>query len=165
MDGPHHDAPAQQAKDDEQQDALEDHGLTVIRFHHATDWEPILRRYPTLFGTPAAPPAPAPSQNAEDVFDPEDFDAAWRPVMSSLAATEGVSVEPGDEVMDGGRVVDLDLATVRKAERTLRLVDDAKTTADDVANALAEQGHRVLRARADEQDAVARILAALEEVP
>ncbi|HHH31786.1 MAG TPA: DEAD/DEAH box helicase [Polyangiaceae bacterium] len=165
VDGPHHDTPGSRAKDDEQQDALEDHGLTVIRFHHAGDWEGILRRYPTLFGTPAAPPAPAPSQNAEDVFDPEDFDAAWRPVMSSLAATEGVSVEPGDEVMDGGRVVDLDLATVRKGERTLRLVDDAKTTADDVANALAGQGHRVLRARADEQDTVARILAALEEVP
>jgi len=58
VDGPHHDDPTQRKKDDAQQDALEDHGLTVIRFHHADDWEPILRRYPTLFGTPAAP-APA----------------------------------------------------------------------------------------------------------
>ncbi len=64
---------------------------------------------------------------------------------------------------DGGRVVDLDLATVRRGERAIRLVDDAKSTADDVANALAAQGHRVLRVRADEQSMTARVLAALEE--
>ena len=125
VDGPHHDTPEQQAKDNEQQDALEDHGLTVIRFHHAAEWEPILRRYPTLFGRPAAPdePAPSPGTNTDDAFDPEDFDTSWRAVVTRLAATVDVSVEPGNEVMDGGRVVDLDLAAVCKGERTVRLVD------------------------------------------
>ncbi len=52
IDGPHHDTPEQQKKDEEQQDALENHGLTVIRFHHAAEWEPILKRYPKLFGKP-----------------------------------------------------------------------------------------------------------------
>ena len=65
VDGPHHDTPEQQAKDNEQQDALEDYGLTIIRFHHAAEWEPILRRYPTLFGRPAAPAEPAPSLGAD----------------------------------------------------------------------------------------------------
>ena len=58
IDGPHHDTPEQQTKDDEQQDSLEDYGLTVIRFHHAAEWEPILRRYPTLFGRQQHPPIP-----------------------------------------------------------------------------------------------------------
>ncbi|MCG8554869.1 MAG: endonuclease domain-containing protein [Proteobacteria bacterium] len=72
IDGPPHDTPEQRAKDDEQQDALEDHGLTVIRFHHTEEWEPILRRYPTLFGTPAAASEPAPAPSSGDGFDPED---------------------------------------------------------------------------------------------
>jgi len=52
IDGPVHDTDAQQIKDAEQQDALENFGYTVIHFHHADDWEAILRRYPTLFGIP-----------------------------------------------------------------------------------------------------------------
>ena len=52
--GHHHDTPEQKAKDDEQQDSLEDHGLTVIRFHHLDDWEAKIRRYSTLFGVPEA---------------------------------------------------------------------------------------------------------------
>ena len=161
VDGPPHDAPEQRAKDDEQQDALEDHGLTVIRFHHTEEWEPILRRYPTLFGTPTAASEPAPAPSAGAGFDPEDFGAEWREVMTGLAAADGVTVEPGDEVMEDGRVIDLDLATVRKGERVLRLVDDAQSTADAVANALANQDHRVLRATATESGLVERILAAL----
>lgn len=162
VDGPYHDAADQREKDDAQQDALEDYGLTVIRFHHAAEWEPLLRRYPSLFGTPtAAADEPVPSTPSED-FDPEDFDEEWREGLKELAGHEGVTVEPGDEVMRGGRVVDLDLATVRRGEETLRLVDDARPTAEEVANALAEQKHRVLRVRPDEAGWVDRVLRALE---
>jgi ATP-dependent helicase YprA (DUF1998 family)/very-short-patch-repair endonuclease len=162
VDGPTHDTPDQRTRDNRDQDALEDHGLTVLRFHHATDWEPILHRYPTLFGTPVLAPRSAAPQPAAHGFDPEDFDAAWRPLMIQLAAADGVVVEPGNEVMSDGRVIDLDLATLRKGRRTVRLVDDARASADKVANALAAQGYRVLRARVNEPDALARILAALE---
>jgi len=54
IDGPVHDTAEQQAKDAEQQDVLEDIGLSVIHFHHAADWPAILGRYPSLFGRPAA---------------------------------------------------------------------------------------------------------------
>jgi len=165
VDGPVHDTPEQQARDDQQHDALEDFGLTVIRFHHAAEWEPILRRYPMLFGTPAAPADDLPPGNGAgdgDAFDPDDFDEAWQKAMGELAATDGVSVEPGEEVMDGGRVVDLDLACVRRNDRAVRLVDDARASADEVADALARSGHRVLLVRADEPDVVARVLQALE---
>lgn len=191
VDGPHHDTPEQRAKDNDQQDALEDYGMTVIRFHHAADWESIVRRYPTLFGKPAAPvepvpplrsdaaprlvtdavpsvetispPAAAPGEQTADAFDPEDFDESWRAAMAQVAATGDVGIEPGEEVMQGGRVVDLDLATIRMGERTVRLVDDAHPSASAVASALQQQGHRVLRVCADQSDVVHRILAALEE--
>jgi very-short-patch-repair endonuclease len=164
VDGPLHDAPDQRAKDNRDQDALEDHGLTVIRFHHAADWEPILRRYPTLFGAPTVAPGPAVAPETAEAtgFDPENFDAAWRPLMTQLAAADGLVIEPGNEVMSEGRVIDLDLATLRRAGRTVRLVDDARASADEVANALAAEGQYVLRARANEPDVLARILAALE---
>jgi hypothetical protein len=64
--------------------------------------------------------------------------------------------------MSEGRVIDLDLATIRRAGRSVRLVDDARASADEVANTLAAQGHRVVRARASESDLLTRILAALE---
>ena len=83
--------------------------------------------------------------------------------MQELASTDGVTVEPGDEVMEDERVIDLDLATVSKDGTTVRLVDDGRSTADAVAQALAVQGHRVLRAHAEERNLLDRILAALAE--
>jgi ATP-dependent helicase YprA (DUF1998 family)/very-short-patch-repair endonuclease len=50
IDGPPHDDPRQQAVDVAQRDRLEEQGWAVIRFHHAADWEPIFRRYPSVFG-------------------------------------------------------------------------------------------------------------------
>ena len=66
IDGPHHDTPAQQAKDGEQQNALEDYGLTVIRFHHAAEWEPIFRPYPSLFGAAGSSPPSAVRHQDDD---------------------------------------------------------------------------------------------------
>ena len=163
IDGPPHDTPDQRMKDDEQGDALEDHGLMVIRFHHRADWEPIVGRYPTLFGTPVDSSEAMDTPSVAEALDLEDFDGPWRETMKVLAATDGVTVEPGDEVMEDGRVVDLDLATVSKGGTAVRLVDDGRSTADDVARALAAQGNRVIRGHAGQPDLVDRILAALAE--
>ncbi len=165
VDGPHHDEPAQQAKDFEQQDALEDLGFNVIRFHHAADWEPILARYPQLLGTPTSRSERDPSPEASDepdAFDPEDYDEQWQEPLARLASEHGVIVAPGDEVMSGGRVIDLDLAGVRRGEKVVRLVDGAQPTADAVATSLLEQGHRVLRVKHDQDGLIEAILTALE---
>lgn len=50
IDGPPHDDANQRTVDARQEDALEEAGYTVIRFHHGADWEAILRRFPSLFG-------------------------------------------------------------------------------------------------------------------
>ena len=163
IDGPPHDTPHQRMKDDEQRDTLEDHGLTVIRFHHRADWQQIIERYPTLFGTPVDSYEVMATPTVDAGFDAEDFDIDWRETMKALSSTDGVSVEPGDEVMEDGRVIDLDLATVSKDGTTVRVVDDGRSTADAVAQALAGQGHRVLHAHAEEPNLLDRILAALAE--
>jgi hypothetical protein len=50
VDGPPHDYPERQKRDADQTAMLRAEGITVIRFHHATDWESIVSRYPSVFG-------------------------------------------------------------------------------------------------------------------
>lgn len=53
VDGPPHDSPDRQARDAEKQEAMEDLGYVVLRFRHDAEWEALLRRYPSVFGSPA----------------------------------------------------------------------------------------------------------------
>jgi very-short-patch-repair endonuclease len=50
VDGPPHDFPDRQTRDAAQTATLRAEGITVIRFHHATDWESIVTKYPSVFG-------------------------------------------------------------------------------------------------------------------
>jgi ATP-dependent helicase YprA (DUF1998 family)/very-short-patch-repair endonuclease len=50
IDGPPHDFPDRARRDAGQTEAMENEGLTVIRFHHQGDWDRILSRYPHVFG-------------------------------------------------------------------------------------------------------------------
>jgi very-short-patch-repair endonuclease len=50
VDGPVHDFPERQKRDAAQQAALEDLGITVIRFHHEGGWPEVVRRFPDVFG-------------------------------------------------------------------------------------------------------------------
>lgn len=52
IDGPAHDFPDRARRDADQTEAMEDAGLTVLRFHHQDDWDRILGRYPHVFGRP-----------------------------------------------------------------------------------------------------------------
>jgi len=50
VDGPHHQYPDRQKRDQEQTEMMEDHRYTVIRFPRLEDWEAIVAKYPYLFG-------------------------------------------------------------------------------------------------------------------
>ena len=50
VDGPPHDFPDRQARDAVKQAAMEDLGYIVLRFRHDADWEPLLKKYPSVFG-------------------------------------------------------------------------------------------------------------------
>jgi very-short-patch-repair endonuclease len=52
IDGPHHDYPDRQARDAAQAACMEDeYGIVVIRFGHQDDWQQIIARYPSIFGS------------------------------------------------------------------------------------------------------------------
>lgn len=168
VDGPPHDTAAQQEVDARTDERLRNAGFTSLRFHHAAPWEDHLDRHRGLFGpatavssqptaplTPSAPPPPP-------ALDLSDFDPPWQPLMRELAAA-GFVVTPGEDVTENGRVVDLDLATVRRGDRTVRLVDLGAPQAARVARALEAQGHTVLRLRPDLPDLLDRVRRALGE--
>jgi very-short-patch-repair endonuclease len=50
VDGPPHDHADRQARDAAQQQAMEDLGYIVLRFRHDEAWEPLLQKYPAVFG-------------------------------------------------------------------------------------------------------------------
>lgn len=54
VDGPPHDFPDRQARDDQKQAAMEDLGLTVLRFHHRENWDEKIAKHPNIFGIPKA---------------------------------------------------------------------------------------------------------------
>lgn len=151
VDGPHHDAPEQQLADRSTQENLENAGYSVVRFNHADSWASVFEQYSGVFGTSTSQPftesgdtPDAKSESDGSCFDPEDFDEGWRPLMSQLAATEGLRVLPGCDVMERGRVVDMDLATIARDGRTLRLVDGDRASAQSVAEVLRGRGETVL---------------------
>jgi len=51
VDGPPHDFPERQARDTAQNVCMADGGFQVIRFHHAEQWEAVVLRYPSVFGS------------------------------------------------------------------------------------------------------------------
>lgn len=50
IDGPPHDFPERQSRDNDKQSALENHGFWVLRFHHQDDWRQKLAEHPEVFG-------------------------------------------------------------------------------------------------------------------
>jgi ATP-dependent helicase YprA (DUF1998 family) len=50
IDGPHHQFPERQARDQAQTTCMEDMGYSVIRFKTATEWTDVTRRNPSVFG-------------------------------------------------------------------------------------------------------------------
>jgi hypothetical protein len=168
IDGPHHDQPGQVAEDRDTDDRLAAAGWSVIRFHHAAAWGERLDAYPRLFGAAPREPSPAPPPVAPAVvattpdLDLDLFELAWHDGLRALVAA-GFTVAGGDEVLQGGRVLDQYVATVSRGDRVVRLVDVETPSAAKVARALEAQGDRVVRARPSMPDLVARVEAALGE--
>ena len=51
VDGPPHDFPERQTRDQAQNVCMEDAGFQVIRFHHADNWGDVVKNYPSVFGS------------------------------------------------------------------------------------------------------------------
>ncbi|HOX44531.1 MAG TPA: DEAD/DEAH box helicase [Myxococcota bacterium] len=51
VDGPPHDFPERHQRDKQQEAVLKNLGYQVIRFHHQDDWQAIVDKYPSVFGS------------------------------------------------------------------------------------------------------------------
>jgi very-short-patch-repair endonuclease len=157
IDGPHHDFPERQARDQAQNDQLEDAGFTVVRFGLRDDWEAILAKFPDVFGAPAAAGGAKPIAAGLDL---DLFPEAWQAPMKALATGNGLDVETGADVVQAGRVVGMYLARIGRDGRALHLVDGSSPTSTAVEAALRADGHDVLVTGPD-GDLAARVMAAL----
>ena len=163
IDGPPHDTPSQRDKDRKQQDCLEDLGYTVIRFHHADDWEAILRTFPSLFGEPLEhPPSTREAAPEPEVLDLDLFDEPWHVHVLALANQEGISVEAGGDVMDSGQVVGMTVAVVSRGGLHLHILDADTEGVAQARKALEAEGHRALELKAANMDSLQQVLTVLE---
>jgi len=140
VDGPHHDFPDRHARDRQQAEWLEDHGYTVIRFGHDSDWDAVLGKYPSVFGSkPETFLSNAPGDGRR--LDLELFDAQWHALLANLSkGVEGIEIEPGEDVMHEGRVIGGYFARLTWKGNALHLVAAGEIALDQLVEVLQEQG-------------------------
>lgn len=139
--------------DAEAMDDLLDLGIHVIRFGSPDGWEATFDANPTVFGpADALPQAPG--------LDVDLFPDAWHDVLRELAVRPAVVIEPGADVMHGGRVIGKYVADVRTNGSRLLVVDAASVGAAEAERALQAEGNQVLRVVPE--DAASAILHALQ---
>jgi very-short-patch-repair endonuclease len=164
IDGPHHDHDGQRKTDRAQQDALEDQGYSVVRFHHAADWLEVLRSFPSVFGQlPSMPPpgTSAPPDAGSLEIDLTDFDAPWRPVVSELLQRGAMVTAVGDVADTTGRVVGQCVAEVSSGSQTIFLLDASDADAAAVAASLERQGKVALPLHSTQPDLADTVLNAM----
>ena len=166
IDGPVHDEPRAQKKDEADQDALEDLGYTVIRFHYSADWLEIIAQYPSVFGTvgslppPGSDPAPA---SVPDEFDVDLFDEAWQPLLIAIAEKGEFTVRAMGDVADSaGRVMGYCHARVERGDHAILLLDAKDDTSEATADVLRKDGHSVLLLDPRAEGSIQLVLQALE---
>jgi ATP-dependent helicase YprA (DUF1998 family)/very-short-patch-repair endonuclease len=130
VDGPVHDFPERRERDRIKTEWLEDLGYTVIRFGHADEWADLLQRYPRVFGAsqyvgrPLAAPDTEKAKQSVSV-DPDLFATEYVPLLEAIAAAfPDAVIEPGGDVISGGRVTGSYFAEVISDNIKLRLITE-----------------------------------------
>ena len=164
VDGPPHDFPDRQQRDQEKTAAMEDFGITVLRFHHAAEWDEIIAAHPNIFGVArevvgaASSVAEAP---VEEELDLDLFPDEWHALVKNLAANGGVQIEPGGDVATDGRVLGAYVLEVTGSDGQLRVVDGREAATDKLMAAIAQQGKKGLAVDPTSSSASGQILSAL----
>jgi very-short-patch-repair endonuclease len=145
VDGPAHEFPDRAARDEKQQNDLEDAGWSVIRFGARDGWTSILLKSPGLFGTIRESRSSSSEQAANDTgFDPELYPADWRGILERLS-DDGLSVDPGGDVSDDGRVVGRYIAIVGASlAEPVHLIDRRDPGSNAVGQLLLSRGVKAL---------------------
>jgi very-short-patch-repair endonuclease len=163
VDGPPHDFSDRQQRDREKTVAMEDLGLTVLRFHHEAQWDEILAAHPHIFGVirPATPSPEPTAALSRDSLDLELFPGDWQPIVQELSGRDGLMIEPGGDVATGGRVLGAYVLDIAKNDRRLWVVDGREHPGNSLTGAIAALGQAVLAVDPTESSAVDKILSKL----
>lgn len=160
VDGPIHDYPDRQQRDDEKRAALRNAGYTVIRFKRSEEWPEIFLAKPSVFGQSRMIP------NMVPVFagiDKTLFSSKWH-VLLDLLNSEGVdSVDPGGDVLSDGQVIGTFIAEIRSDGNVIRIVDIEQDETEKVIQQLKREDFNVISGKTgDEQRILTEIKRLLE---
>lgn len=144
VDGPPHDFPDRQQRDNAKTAAMEDYGITVLRFHHADDWDETIAKHPNIFGISrdVMELVREPESASVETLDLDLFHSDWHAIVNDLQQANG-TIEPGADVSLDGRVVGSYAAEVRRGEQQFFLVAEDQATPEVIA-ALEANGAKVI---------------------
>jgi ATP-dependent helicase YprA (DUF1998 family) len=161
IDGPIHEYPDRQDRDEEKRATLRNAGYTVIRFKHSEDWHEIFASKTSVFGT-ARVRTEIPSPLSDGV-DKDLYPAKWHELIDRLIAGGIQALEPGADVLSDGKVVGSYLAEISNGHGTIHLVDADDVDKDKIIDALRSAGATVLEAKVGEEEQLATKILGLRE--
>lgn len=164
IDGPPHDFPDRQQRDREKTAAMEDFGITVLRFHHEAQWDDMLADHPHIFGTArevSSPSADSPAPSTDGQLDLDLFPGDWHAIVQKLFGLDGLMIEPGGDVASGGRVLGAYVLDVARKERRLWIVDGRENLGNSFLEAIESLGHSSLSVDPADSSAIEKILSKL----
>ena len=163
IDGPIHDYPDRQERDEEKRATLRNAGYTVIRFKHSDDWHETFASKTSVFGTAKArteiPVLPS------DGIDKDLFPTKWHELIDHLIACGIQTLEPGADVLSDGKVIGSFLAEISNGHGAIRIVDTEDVDKNKIIDTLRSAGAIVLEATVGkEAELTAEILRYMEGV-
>jgi superfamily II DNA/RNA helicase/very-short-patch-repair endonuclease len=167
IDGQPHDFPDRQQRDQEKTTAMEDFGITVLRFHHQADWDEIIAAHPNIFGVAREVVLPTTSvapKEEDETLDLDLFPSEWHLIIKGLAQHDSLQIEPGGDIPDGGRVLGAYVLDVAAADRHLWVVDGRGDNVSKLIEAVAKLNCKGLAVDPTDTNAVATIIAELGEM-
>ncbi len=153
VDGPHHLYPERAARDVTQNTCMDRAGYRVLRFGtdpsewpaQFAEYEAVLRasRRAAANETSARDSGGLGSDASDGGAEPGDLDlypSEWQPLVQRLRTEAKLTVGPGDDVMEAGRVVGQSVAVVRNGSVSIVLVSALNQGDTDALAALEDAG-------------------------
>ncbi len=143
VDGPIHDYPDRQVRDDEKRAALRNEGYTVLRFKHSENWLEGFSSKVSVFGK--AKKAVKAEETAE-IIDKDLFPEQLHKLLELLQHAGVHGIEPGSDVMDKGMVVGRYHMEIGNGDAKSRIIiiDADDPDKDKILDALKKNGHVIL---------------------
>lgn len=163
IDGPPHDFPDRQQRDREKTAAMEDLGITVLRFHHEAQWDETLAAHPHIFGVirEVAPTRATATTSVDGLLDLDLFPIDWHALLQQLSGQDGLMIEPGGDVASDGRVLGSYIVDIVRHDRRLWIVDGREHEGGELLKVIESLGHLSLSLDPTDSSARERIFSKL----